>query len=202
MGIVKKTQQLSAPDSLPPNAENDVELFIILSRSHTMLARSIRFFTRKKYNHTSISFDKNLGSLYSFGRRNPRNMFPAGFIEELEPTGFFDVFPQTKLLILKTVITKAQYEAVQKELAPFLANPESYIYGVKNLFCRFFGKECYRPQHYTCSAFCAKALSSVVTFDKHFSLVDPEDFRQFGFEVIFEGTMKEFRAKQLTKTQH
>ena len=53
------------------------KVYIVLSRSNTLLAMLIRVFTGKFYNHASIAFEKDLNSFYSFGRKNPRLLLPA-----------------------------------------------------------------------------------------------------------------------------
>ena len=57
-------------------------IYIVLSHTGTVLSRLIKTFTRAEYSHVSISLDKNLEKMYSFGRINPYNPFYAGFVHE------------------------------------------------------------------------------------------------------------------------
>jgi len=77
------------------------KVYIILSRSNTLLARFIRLVTKKYYNHASLSFDRSLETFYSFGRLNPKLMFPAGFITEGVKSGYFGLHPGTKIMVLE-----------------------------------------------------------------------------------------------------
>ena len=58
------------------------KIYIILTNSGTILSRVIKLYTRKEYTHVSISLDKRLRKMYSFGRLNPYNPFYGGFIHE------------------------------------------------------------------------------------------------------------------------
>ena len=45
-------------------------IYILLTRSTTILSRLVYLITRDKYTHVSISFEKDLQPLYSSGRKN------------------------------------------------------------------------------------------------------------------------------------
>lgn len=61
---------------------NEKEMYILLTDTGTLLSKLIKCFTNAPYNHVSIVFDKRLDEVYSFGRKEPRNPFIAGFIRE------------------------------------------------------------------------------------------------------------------------
>lgn len=42
----------------------------------------IKLYTKKDYNHASLSFDSDLVDLHSFGRKSPGNPFIGGFVKE------------------------------------------------------------------------------------------------------------------------
>ncbi len=46
------------------------------------MSRAIFLFTNDDYTHVSISTDDTLEDFYSFGRRMPHMMLPAGFTKE------------------------------------------------------------------------------------------------------------------------
>ena len=55
-------------------------------------------------------------------------------------------------------------------------------------------KEFYQRNHYTCSSYASKVLErcGIKLFDKHFSLVTPKDFYEYGKDqAIFEGYLRE-----------
>lgn len=47
----------------------DQSVFILLTNTGTFLTRVIKSYTRAPYNHASISFNRELSELYSFGRK-------------------------------------------------------------------------------------------------------------------------------------
>lgn len=58
------------------------KIYIVLTYTGTLLARIVRFYTKKKYSHVSIALDEDLSRMYSFGRLNPYNAFVGGFVRE------------------------------------------------------------------------------------------------------------------------
>ncbi|MEG1049540.1 MAG: hypothetical protein RSE24_03260 [Oscillospiraceae bacterium] len=167
-------------------------VYVILSRSNTMFARAIRRFTKKYYNHTSIAFEESLTPFYSFGRLYPRVMFPAGFITEGVHKGFFKVHPDTKICAIKVPLTQEQLVGVKAKLKPFTDNPRYYQYNVLRMPLMMAGIPTKNDRKYVCSVFVAKLLGDVLDFGKDYSLVYPEDFLSFGFEIIYEGTAGDY----------
>ena len=53
-------------------------IYILLTRSGTLLSNVVHLLTRDTYTHASISFDHELQPLYSSARKNGVTMFPAG----------------------------------------------------------------------------------------------------------------------------
>ena len=170
-------------------------IYIILSRSHTMLARSIQFISKKYYNHTSISFDDEIDTFYSFGRKNPRYLFPAGFITESIDTGFFGLHPETKICILKMPVSNEDFASVLKRLKPFTDNPNYYKYSLLELPCMTLGIPCHQKRKFVCSVFVAYLLDEILDYGKDYALVEPEDFFKFNCEIIYEGTAGDYAKK-------
>ena len=56
------------------------KIYIIISASDTIPARLIRRATRAEYNHSSICFDDEFKTFYSFGRKVLWNPFYGGFV--------------------------------------------------------------------------------------------------------------------------
>ena len=76
------------------------QVYLVLSYTGTMLAKIVRFYTKKEYSHVSISLDKDLKKMYSFGRLNPYNAFIGGFVHESLDTGTFKRFHKTEINLL------------------------------------------------------------------------------------------------------
>jgi len=169
-------------------------VYIVLSRSKTVLARMIRVFTKKKYSHSSMAMHKNCEPFYSFGRVYPRFMFPTGFIIEGMSAGYFKIHPNIPVAVYEIPVTDEQYALIEERLQPFIANPRHYKYSVLNIFLQARGIAYKRENKYVCSAFIAEVLQGIVNFDKDTSLVYPHDFQEFGYDMIYEGTAKDYAA--------
>ena len=58
------------------------DIYILLTKSDTLFSKAIYKITRAEYTHASISLDRELTMLYSFGRKYRYSMLPAGFVHE------------------------------------------------------------------------------------------------------------------------
>ena len=50
-------------------------IYILLTKSETILSKIVHFVTADAYTHASIAFDENLQTLYSSSRKNGRTLF-------------------------------------------------------------------------------------------------------------------------------
>lgn len=53
-------------------------IYILLTRSGTLLSKLVYAVTGASYTHASMAFDEELNCLYSSTRKNGYTMFPAG----------------------------------------------------------------------------------------------------------------------------
>jgi len=72
------------------------KIYIVLTYTGTILSKVIRVYTRAEYCHVSLSLDKRLRKMYSFGRLNPYNPFIGGFVHEGINVGTFKRFKKKK----------------------------------------------------------------------------------------------------------
>ena len=68
------------------------KVYIILTNSGSLLSKVIKFYTKKEYTHVSISLDRGLRKMYSFGRLKAYNPFIGGFVHESKNHGPFKRF--------------------------------------------------------------------------------------------------------------
>ena len=64
-------------------------IYLLLTRSGTVLSGAISLFTGDSYTHVSLAFDPALESLCSFARRNHAFPLPAGLVQESLDGGYF-----------------------------------------------------------------------------------------------------------------
>ena len=60
-------------------------IYILLTRSGTLLSKLVYAATGASYTHASMAFDAELSCLYSSTRKNGYTMFPAGPSKEYRP---------------------------------------------------------------------------------------------------------------------
>jgi len=66
-----------------------MHLYIVLTRTSTVLSRMIGFVTNDEFTHAAISFDEELNQMYSFGRKKVYNPFVGSFIKENIDEGIY-----------------------------------------------------------------------------------------------------------------
>ncbi len=171
------------------------QLFIVLTDTGSVLTRAIKFFTKAPYNHVSISLDPSFKTLYSFGRKKPRNPFMGGFVQESFNEGTYKRFEDTSCLVLKMDIDADIYDKLEENVGIFVENMDRYHYNFIGLFGAAIGKQISRRNGYYCSHFVAKVMedADLKLWDTPSFLVTPEDFQHHDeFKVVYEGLMREF----------
>lgn len=166
------------------------DLYIIFSRTGTLFSNVIAFFTQKEYSHVSISLDNSFKQMYSFGRKIPEKMLPAGFVEENLYDGVFAMFPNSRCLVYKVSITSEQYEAIKNELNTFISNKDDYKYNILGTATTLINKPLVRKNYYFCSQFVSEVLikSGVYETDKLPELIQPMDLLEMPNKtLVYEG---------------
>lgn len=174
------------------------DVYILLTDTGSVLTRMIKTFTASPYNHVSISFDEDLKTLYSFGRRNPNNPFLGGFVEESIYSGTFKKFKNTTCMLLKFEVTQEEYDMLTQRIDFFVENMAKYNYNFIGLIGAAFNKRVPRKSAYFCSEFVADVLyqSNVNVWDIPPHMVRPSDFGEDArFEVLFEGLLSDYAMK-------
>ena len=98
------------------------KLYLIQSCTGTVLSNIIKGYTKNQYTHISISLDKELNDMYSFGRLNPYNPFWGGFVHEYVDKGTFARFYNTDSAIWELEVTEEQYNKVCEKIKYFKKN--------------------------------------------------------------------------------
>lgn len=169
------------------------KLYIALVDTPGIFAWIIRRVIKINYIHVVLSLDENFQEAYSVGRRNPFIPFFAGFEKE-NLHKIYKAFPTARYKIYSIACTGQQKEEISFQLKKCYQNRFLYHYCIIGLFFLLMGKPFYQYNHYTCSSFIARLLEDnhVLSFSKHFSLVTPKDFYEYGYgNIIYEGTLQE-----------
>lgn len=170
------------------------KIYILSTYTGTWFSRFLALFSSDKFVHMSISLDEDFTEVYSFGRKNPKRMFPAGFTKEnlkLISTYYSDSLTR----VYELDITEKQYDNLIKILKEsFIDNASKYRYNIKGLPMINFNLRYHRKYHFVCSQFCGKLLSDagIHEFNKDYSLIKPNDLISIeDLKLIYEGKIKD-----------
>jgi hypothetical protein len=175
------------------------KVYVLLTDTGTVLGKIIKLYTRKPHNHASIVIDDQFNKVYSFGRRNPRNPFFAGFVEENIRGG---LFRKADCAIYCITITEKQFQIMNSKLRDMEENKENYRYNLIGLIAVALNLEMTRKNAFFCSHFVAAILEESgvdIQNQKPLSLVTPHDIKESAsLELVFEGKLSAF----ITDSQH
>lgn len=130
-------------------------IYIVLTKTGTLLSKAIGMYTGKEMNHASIAFDEELFEMYSFGRRQLNNPLSGGFLQEDAERGLFET---ADCVIYRCKISQYQYLEMMKIVRYMYWNRDRYKYNFIGLFGVMMQKEVRRERAYFCSQFVATLL--------------------------------------------
>lgn len=130
-------------------------IYIILTKTGTLLSKAIGMYTGKEMNHASVSFDAELFNMYSFGRRQLNNPLSGGFLRENAESGLLET---ADCVIYRCKVSHYQYLEMMKIVRYMYWNRDRYKYNFLGLFGVVMQKELRRERAYFCSQFVATLL--------------------------------------------
>lgn len=167
-------------------------VYILLTRSNTIMSRLVHLFTRAHYTHTSLSLSLSDALFYSFGRKNISRPLPAGFIKESLAAGFFGAHPETECSLLALSVDDGVYDIIERRLLNMERIAGIYRYNLLGaLFC-YFGIARSRKRYYFCSQFVGDVLdrSGAAVLPKPSSLMHPMDYTGLdNMEIVYTGSI-------------
>lgn len=176
--------------------KNETYIYIVVSRTNTTLGRLIQRKLGVAYNHCSISLDASLETIYSFGRKELRNIFRAGFVQESKSRGFFKEHNDSGIAVVRISVSVEEYEQIYKILKEFQSQQAQYKYSMLGLLYCYLGIPHKRKDKYFCSQFVAEVLlkAGLTLFKKPETLVRPHDFLSLNIgELIYRGQISNYR---------
>ena len=168
------------------------KIYLILSYSGTIMSKIVRLYTRYNYSHVSISLDKNISNMYSFGRKNVYNVFDGGFVIENKKSKFYKKFKNTKCIILEIEVSSEQYNTLYNILEEYKDNMDIYRYDIIGVFLRPFNIRITRENYYYCTKFVKEVLenSNIYKFNNDF--IKPKDFMNIPNKIIYRGKLMNY----------
>ena len=179
-------------------AQEMKRIYIVLTQPHSVVAKALQLFSKKPYNHASISFCDNLSEMYSFGRKFVHFPMIGGFVRESCDFGFFNRFYYTECSVYAIDVTEKQYQCCLQSLETFKQNPGRYKYNHLGLLTIPLHIPYSMENHFVCSHFVAHLLgeSNIVRFSKDVRLITPWDLANIqGAKGIYKGNLNFFSQK-------
>lgn len=168
------------------------KIYLLFSGTGTLLSRTIDLYTGKSLNHVSLSLDRALTRVYSFGRKRPSNPFSGGFVKEDFNSPLFN---QTNCAIYELEVTEEAYNQLSKKISLMELEQHLYNYNFLGLLGVMFNIEFHRERAYFCSQFVAAILQKYDLYPKTkpACFVRPEDLRAWDqLKLIYHGAIIEY----------
>lgn len=175
------------------------KIYIILTYTGTILSKIIRGYTKAEFSHVSLSLDKRLKKMYSFGRLNAYNPFIGGFVHEGIDRGTFKRFKDTKSEIYSLEVTNEQYNIIKQEIKNMKKNKENYKFNFLGLVLAGINYKYTRANSFYCAEFVKHLVDEADLQLELPNVVKPIDFKiSNNLDLLYKGTLKNYNEKIVT----
>jgi hypothetical protein len=173
-------------------------LYIVLTRTNTMVSKLIQLFKNDEYTHAAISLDKELNYMYSFSRRDTYNPFMGRFKKEDIDEGLYKFCHTLQGVIIEIEVSREQHEKAKALLDHFITNSSYYKYNYIGLLYNLFNKPVSRDGRFLCSEFVYHILkeSGVADFEISKNLVRPQNLMDLEGRIVYKGNLKEMKLRK------
>lgn len=134
------------------------DIYIVFSATPYKIGKFIRFFTKAKFNHVSVSFDRNLFNAYTFARRYIDAPFFGRFIKD-SPARYFYKNQPADVTVCKTEVDDGVFENMKAVCEKMYGENEEYLYNFFSATSYVFGRRVFIDKAFTCVEFAAYILS-------------------------------------------
>lgn len=148
-------------------------IYILLTRSGTLLSKLVYAATGSSYTHASMAFDPELSCLYSSTRKNGYTMFPAGPSKEYLNKGVFRLRDNAPCALYALEVSDEAYSHALCCAEEFMHHSEEYSFNILGLILCGLHIRWQRRRHYFCSQFVSEVLeqSGALALPKDLSLI-------------------------------
>lgn len=175
------------------------QLFIVLTHTGTILSKIIKIYTKDEFSHVSISLDRELNEMYSFGRLNPYNPFLGGFVHEGIKTGTFKRFKKTTANIYSLLVTDKQYEDAKSIIKYIQENKKLHNFNVIGLFAVGFNKRLQTNNSFYCAEFVQYVINNSKIANNLPEIIKPEDFKNLeNLRLIYHGKLRDYNVEKVS----
>lgn len=180
------------------------KIYILLTKSSTILSKMVGIVTADKYTHVSISFEKSLQPMYSSSRKNGKTLFPAGPCTENFQRGYLKNHLHIPCALYELTVSDEVYYSAKAEVEQIIDNADDYSFNIIGLLLCRMNIPYRRKKHFFCSQFVGEVLnkSQALQLPKDTSLMRPSDYMTIPDLVCqFSGRLCELLQKRPTPAQ-
>lgn len=135
----------------------DHAVYVVFSSTSTGMGRLVRAATHSRYNHVSLSFRADIGTLYSFARYHRAIPLYGGFVEEsILRYGPLQGAAQVK--ICRLPVTQGQLAHLYSYIAWLAQEGEHYLYNTPGAVLSLVHRHVALPKTHTCLSFVSEVL--------------------------------------------
>ena len=166
---------------------DDLNLYVVISNTGSPASEIISLFTKKQYNHASLSFDRELQTIISYN--GGERVYPPGL--HIEMLRYFNKKKDASIIVYRLPVPRETKNAVIDKIRAI--NREGNAYNVLGLMFKFSLK----PNIMFCSQFVYKMLKAagIQYFEKRDGEIKPTDLIEldyyrklfFEYEIKFNG---------------
>lgn len=166
-------------------------VYILLTRTSSILSRIIRRLTRAAYTHAALALDDEFEETYSFTRRNPHLVWPAGLARENLWRGLYFARRDPPCRVYRLRVTEEEYERICCRVREMYTQRKRYHYNYIGVAANYFGHHYTTPRRFFCSEFVASMVAPGMPAAAICpSRTRPMDFVEMaGLECVYEGTV-------------
>lgn len=170
-----------------------MEVYLVFTDTKTVLSRLIKTYTGQQFSHVSISFDRELQEMYSFGRKDVRNAFIGGFVKEDASCTFFQ---RANCAVYRLPVSPYAFARMRETIRNMEAREEHLKYNISGLFGILLNRSFEREDAYFCSHFVGEVLQDAGfrVSDKPIHTTMPRDlFVLPQLEFVYSGRLSDYQ---------
>ncbi|MCL6572608.1 MAG: hypothetical protein K6T88_13140 [Bacillus sp. (in: Bacteria)] len=167
------------------------KIYILFTDTSSWLTKLIKLYTKKPFNHVSLSFDQQLKETYSFGRKRSSNPFIGGFVREEVAEG---LLKKASCEVYSYTILESDYKQMQMKVRQFETEKDLYKYNFLGLFAIIINYDLRRKNAFFCSEFVATILKEKNgVLDKSPNFCTPQDLMDVEhLQLVYQGLLNSY----------
>lgn len=169
-------------------------IYILLTKSETILSRLVHLVTADSYTHVSVSLDEGLETLYSSSRKNGQTLFPAGPCTERLNAGYYQRHDKIPCRLYELQVSDEAFEKAEKAVQEIMRNEKDYHFNILGLILCQLNIPFQRKHHFFCSQFVSEILSrsKALKIPKDTTLMKPGDYTKIPeLTLLYQGQVGE-----------